>query len=228
MVSKREAFPVANEFLARGFQTFILDYVCSPEAVYPEQLKELACAVDFVKKHASDYWVNPDEVFLVGFSAGGHLIGDLAMEENDIASDYHLDVDYRMKAIGLIYPVISASLGHCASYGNLLLGLKDKEELTKKLSLHEHVHEGQPPAFIAASVADDCVPAENSLQYALALKARKITFELHMFPTGWHGFSTAKNEISPDLNHKLLGKNMKSWPEMCANFFKGFCSEDLD
>ena len=228
MVSKREEFPIANQFLARGFQTFVLEYVCSPEAVYPEQLKELACAVDYVKKHADEYYVNADEVFVIGFSAGGHLVGNLAMEEATIARDYKLDIDCKVKAIGLLYPVISHKFGYCGTHNNLLKGLENKEKLLEKLSLHEHVREGQAPAFIATSIEDNVVPAENALQYAAALKARKIPFELHLFPTGWHGFSSASDEINPGQNVSLLSKNMKNWPEMCANFFKGFCVEDLD
>ena len=228
MVSKRETFPVANQFLARGFQTFVLDYVCSPDAVYPEQLLELACAIDYVRKHADEYYVNADEIFAIGFSAGGHLVADLAMEEATVAKDYKMDIDCKVKAIGLLYPVISHKFGYCGTHNNLLKGLDKKEELLEKLSLHEHVHEGQAPAFIATSIEDDTVPAENALQYAVALKARKIPFELHMFPTGWHGFSTAQNQINPGLDHSLLGKNMKNWPEMCANFFKGFCAEDFE
>ncbi len=228
MVSKREALPVANQFLARGFQAFVLDYVCSPEAVYPEQLKELACAIDYVKKHADEYWVNADEVFVIGFSAGGHLVADLAMEETTIAKDYELDIDCKVKAIGLLYPVISHKFGYCGTHNNLLNGLENKDELLEKLSLHEHVREGQAPVFIATSIEDNIVPPENALQYAAALKTRKIPFELHLFPTGWHGFSTASNEINPGQNLSLLSKNMKNWPEMCSNFFKGFCVEDFD
>ena len=227
-LSVREGFPIANQFLARGFQTFVLSYVCSPDAVYPEQLLELACAIDYVKKHADEYYVNKDEVFAIGSSAGGHLVANLAMEESTIAKDYQLDIDCKVKAIGVLYPVISAKFGYRGTHDNLLKGLKNKEELLEKLSLHEHVHEGQAPAFIATSVEDDFVPAENALQYAVALKARKIPFELHMFPTGWHGFANAANEINPGLDHSLLGKNLKNWPEMCANFFQSFCVEDFD
>lgn len=62
---------MASQFLARGFQTFILTYLCSPDGVsYPEQLIELSAAVDYVKKHAAEYNVNADEVFVVGFRGG--------------------------------------------------------------------------------------------------------------------------------------------------------------
>ena len=228
MVSKREGLAAASRFLSHGFQTFVLDYSISPDEVYPEQLKELACAVDYIKKHADEYWVNADEVFAIGFSAGGHLVGDLAMEEKGMKEEHALDVDCKVKAIGLIYPVISHLFGYAGTHNHLLEGLKEKEALLDKLALHKHVQEGQAPAFIATSVADQIVPAENALYYACALKEKKVPFELHLFPTGWHGFSLATDEINPGEDHSKLGKNMKSWPEMCANFFKGFCAEDLD
>lgn len=100
-VSKREGEPVASQFLARGFQTFILTYLCSPDGVsYPEQLIELSAAVDYVKKHAAEYNVNADEVFVVGFSAGGHLTADLAVEYASVKEKSGLELDCRPKLWG--------------------------------------------------------------------------------------------------------------------------------
>ena len=84
MVSKREGEPVAHAFLAKGFQVFILTYRVGEEVRYPEQLCEIAAAVDYVKKHADEFSVNPQEVFAVGFSAGGHLVGNLCVEHQNI------------------------------------------------------------------------------------------------------------------------------------------------
>ena len=65
-VSKREGEPIAQAFLARGFQAFILEYLVSGDEIsYPEQLTELAAAVDYVKKHADEMHVNAKEVFAV-------------------------------------------------------------------------------------------------------------------------------------------------------------------
>ena len=80
MVSKREGDPIASEFFANGFQAFVLTYEVTPNVAYPEQLLELAAAVDYIKTHAEELSVNADEVFAVGFSAGGHLTGNLAVE----------------------------------------------------------------------------------------------------------------------------------------------------
>ena len=68
MVSKREGVPVASEFFAKGYQTFVLTYLTANDGVrYPEQLIELGSAVDYVKKHAEEFHVNPNEIFVVGF-----------------------------------------------------------------------------------------------------------------------------------------------------------------
>lgn len=225
MTSKREGLIIASRFLSEGFQTFVLDYGCSPEHVYPEQVKELGCAIDYLKKHADEYHLNADEIFALGFSAGGHLVGDLAMEENDFLKEYSLDIDCKLKAIGLIYPVISSSFSYRGTHENLLKGLDGKEELLEKLSLHDHIHQGQPAAFIATSSLDQSVPPENSIFYALALKRCKIPFELHIFPSGFHGFSDASEEINLNFKHDPLDENIKLWPHMCANFFKRFCVE---
>ena len=50
-VSKREGATVACNFLARGFQCFVLNYLTVNDGVrYPEQLHELSASVDYLKK----------------------------------------------------------------------------------------------------------------------------------------------------------------------------------
>ena len=106
-VSKREGEPIALAFLEKGFQAFILDYVCSPEARYPEQLIELASAVDYVKKHAKEYSVNPNEVFVIGFSAGGHLTANLAVEHQAVSEKAGVALDCKPTAVCLSYAAIT-------------------------------------------------------------------------------------------------------------------------
>ena len=110
-VSKREGEPIALSFLEKGFQAFILNYVCLPEACYPEQLIELASAVDYVKKHAEEYSVNPDEVFVVGFSAGGHLTANLAVEYQNVSKKAGVALECKPTAVCLSYAAITEKAG---------------------------------------------------------------------------------------------------------------------
>ena len=226
MVSKREGFPIATAFAAKGFQTFILTYLCSPDDVrYPEQLLEEAAAVDYVKKNAKELHVNPNEVFLVGFSAGGHLVGNLSVEHQNIAQKAGVALDCKPTAVGLSYPVISSKKGHFGSYQNLLQGYSEeaKEELLKTLDLDEAVNEQTPPAFIWATANDEVVPADNALRYALALARRGISYEIHVYPDGPHGLSTATLDVNLSLTEKQ--QRAKRWVEDCAQFFRLYTQE---
>ena len=101
-VSRREAMPIASEFFAKGYQVFVLEYLtCRDDVRYPEQLIELGAAVDYVKKNADKFLVNPDEVFAIGFSAGGHLVGNLAVEYQDVSTKAGVELNCEPKAVGL-------------------------------------------------------------------------------------------------------------------------------
>ena len=224
MVSKREGIPVASAFFAKGFQTFVLWYEVAPDAVYPEQLLELSSAVDYVKKHAEELNVNADEIFVVGFSAGGHLTADLAVEYASVSQKVGVALDCKPTAVGLGYPVISNTHGHFGSYQNLLTGYTEeaKAELLKTLNLNEAVTKDTPPAFIWTTANDQVVPCDNALRYALALAEHGIEYELHVYPRGQHGASTGSLEINVE---KPEYAEIKGWVDMCAKFFRMYSAE---
>ncbi len=230
MVSKREGEPIALAFLARGFHAFVLEYTVGGEngESYPEQLFQAAASVDYVRKHAKQLNVNPDEIFVVGFSAGGHLTGNLAVEHQNVREKLGQDLDCKPTAVGLAYPVISQIHGHQGSYDNLLWGYSDeaKAELLKTLNLDQAVSKDTPPAFIWATATDTCVPPDNALRYALALDKMGIDYELHVYPRLGHGVSTATLEINTYSveNEKHFARTNR-WLDDCTAFFRLYIQE---
>lgn len=225
MVSKRESEPIAHAFFAKGFQVFILTYIAGEGVNYPEHLLELSSAVDFVKKHAAEFSVNPNEVFAVGFSAGGHLVGNLCVEHQEVSNKAGVALDCKLTAAGLCYPVISKINGHQGSYEFLLSNYTEeaKAELLKTLNLNEAVNEHTPPAFIWATATDGAVPADNAIRYALALAQKGIAYELHIYPEGVHGLSTCDKEVN--INHNWDMKRMSRWVDDCSIFFHLYTEE---
>lgn len=224
-VSKREGAPIAAAFLARGYQTFVLTYLCvGADVRYPEQLIELGCAVDYVKKHADEMNVNADEIFVVGFSAGGHLTANLAVDYANVPALAQRPLDCKPTAVGLSYPVISKIDGHQGSYENLLKGYTDeaKEELLKVLNLDEVVSETTAPSFLWATANDGAVPASNALRFALACARKKVPYEIHVYPDGPHGLSLADNEISAGAT---APRRCMRWIDDCAAFFRSYAKE---
>ena len=221
-VSKREGEMVANEFLARGYQVFILHYLCRPQgAFYPEQLVELSCSIDHIRKNSKEYNVNEKEVFALGFSAGGHLVADLSNEYSAVPDIAGIMLDCKPTAAGLSYPVIDR---HDESFDNLLFGYEKDvaEKIKKELELNKKVTENTSPTFIWTTSEDNLVPVGNSVRYALALSEQKVPFELHVYPKGWHGLSVCSLEINPDYPTSSISS---TWVNDCARFFRDYCEE---
>ena len=226
-VSRREAEPIGAEFWARGFQVFILDYLVAPDGVYyPEELLELACAVDYVRKNAGAYCVNPDEIFAVGFSAGGHLVASLSTNYHVALSEYAGDIDPRLTAAGLIYPVISDRYDESETHGNLFAGAEEayREAKLPLMRLDEQVSEVTAPAYIFSTYEDTVVSSRNSLKYALAMAEAKVPYELHVYKNGHHGMSTAKTEINTGSERFVRNR---AWLDDCAAFFRDFTVEEM-
>lgn len=225
--SKREQEVVALEFLARGFNAFVLQYLCVNDGIaYPEQLLELAASVDYIRKNAKDYSINPREIFDVGFSAGGHLVGSLSTDYKIAQSFYKEKLDCQLTAAGLIYPVISDKYGHCESHDNLTKALSEqkKKEIIKFTRLDDIVSKNTAPTYIFSTAEDKTVPAVNSLHYAGALSRNNIDYEIHIYKNGAHGMSTGSAEINSDT--KGISRN-KAWLGDCVGFFRDYIKEDF-
>ncbi|MCG9792440.1 alpha/beta hydrolase [Flavobacterium algicola] len=64
---------MGRNFASKGIVTVIPDYTLSPTANYDQMTKEIAAVIKWVKKHSKEYNGNPDQIFITGHSAGGHL-----------------------------------------------------------------------------------------------------------------------------------------------------------
>lgn len=221
--SKREQEPVAFEFLQKGYNVFVLEYLCSPDNVhYPEQLLELACSVDFIKKNAKEYAINPKEIFAVGFSAGGHLVASLSTDYTIAQKEYSGNIEPKITGAGLIYPVISSEYGHCESHDNLFIGT-NKEKLAQT-QMDKLVCKNTVPTFIYSTFEDKTVPPMNSLKYAESLAEHSIPYEIHIYKNGGHGMSTGSKEI----NHTVDGiSRNRNWMNDCAEFFRDYTKEEF-
>lgn len=63
-----------RNFAKKGVLTIIPDYTLSPETDYDGMAKQIAEAINWTKKNAEKFGGDPNQIFLTGHSAGGHLI----------------------------------------------------------------------------------------------------------------------------------------------------------
>lgn len=198
--SEREAEPVAKCFFAVGFNCFVLRYSVKEDALFPRPLVEASRAIVYIRENAGKYNIDPHRVFVIGFSAGGHLaasLGTLWHEDFAKASPDMPAGANRPDGMILAYPVISS--GPYADRGSFdrLLGTKAPTEAQNRMcSLEYHVDEKTVPTYIWHTAEDTVVPVQNTVMFISALAAAKVPFEAHIFPAGPHGLSIANEQVN--------------------------------
>jgi acetyl esterase/lipase len=201
-----EGIEVAKWLNSNGIAAFVVKYrlpvsksIIEP---YKAPLQDAQRAMRLVRAHAKEWRIDQSKVGIMGFSAGGHLASTLGTHFDEKIYDAQDSVDSqsaRPDFMALIYPVISfeSSSAHQGSKF-ALLGDKPDEKLVKHFSNELQVSDKTPPTFLLHASDDTGVPAENSLLFYTALIAKKISAEMHIFPTGGHGFAlgTKQPEVS--------------------------------
>lgn len=70
----------ANFFTDEGFIYISINYRLAPDHPFPAPVEDLAAAIAFVHKNIRDYGGDPDEIFLIGHSAGAHSVALVSVD----------------------------------------------------------------------------------------------------------------------------------------------------
>lgn len=189
-----EGYLVAQEYNKRGVAAFVLKYRLPKDASCVENTETVALmdaqqAIKLVRDRATEFNVNPDNIGIMGFSAGGHLASTLGTHYSVSLIPNPENTNLRPSFMVLGYPVISFtdSLAHKGSRDNML-GNNASEEKKILYSNELQVTPSTPPTFLIHATDDKTVKVENSIQFFLALQKNKVPSEIHLFQKGGHGF----------------------------------------
>lgn len=210
--SYNEGVYVAEWMTERGVTVAVVKYRM-PAGHWNVPLTDIQNTFRYCREHASEWGV--DQIGVMGFSAGGHLAATVSTMYTDAATRPDFSV--------LIYPVITMEKG--ITHGGTrqqLLGKdsvwedrkgKDWETwdsdrmafkwLLDRYSLERQVSADTPETFIALCSDDKAVPAENSIRYYMALIGCGVATEMHIYPTGGHGwgFTSLRYSDSDNLSY---------------------------
>ena len=157
-------------------------------------LQDAQRAMGLTRQHAKDWGIDPARIGILGFSAGGHLAA--AASANFAQRTYpEVDaadrIDCRPNFTVLIYPAY--------------LTVKEQGD---KVAPELPITTNTPPAFISIS-QDDPVRVENAYFFALALKQTGVPTELHVYPTGGHGYGLRPSK-----------QLVTTWPARAADWMR--------
>ncbi|MDD3403494.1 MAG: alpha/beta hydrolase [Hespellia sp.] len=194
-----EGVEFAEKMEEAGYVPFILYYRLAPNQ-FPKPQDDLVKAIQYVRTHADEYGVDPDDLMLMGSSAGAHLCASVAMLE--------VDTPNCPNKLCLNYPVINFQKEMHEDSALALVGNDSK--LMDMLSVDQHITPKYPKTFLWACEDDLLVPPSNSVRMADALKEKGVEYEFHLYPQGGHGCGLA------------IGTSAEGWMDEMLKFMNGF------
>jgi acetyl esterase/lipase len=189
-----EGTEVCDWLNSKGVTAILLKYRVprrEGQPPYAAPLQDAQRAMGIVRAHAAEWGIDPDRLGVLGFSAGGHLAATLSASTErtyphvDVSDEQPFHPNFQL----LIYPAY----------------LSEEKDRYKAMP-ETRVTSATPPTFMVMA-EDDPIGAENILLYGMGLKAAKVPMELHLFPTGGHGYG-----LRPTKD------NVTKWPALAADW----------
>lgn len=213
-----EGTDIAKYLNSVGIAAFVLKYrVPLSSSVENKEwvpLQDAQRAIRIIRSSALEFKIDVDKIGIMGFSAGGHLASTLGTHYdkqlpflNDAVDQVSARPDFQV----LMYPVISMNpeITHQGSKENLI-GKNPQDDMVRTFSNELHVNAQTPPTFLLHATDDGAVKVENSLVFYQALKDNQVPVEMHIFPSGGHGFGLG-----------IGNSSLEQWPSLMNQWIKG-------
>lgn len=240
----RESEPVAIEFMERGFQCFILYYTVgidredpgksiNQEARYPRQVLQLMEAMHLIREKAEEWHIDPEQIFVMGFSAGGHVAASLGVRWQDSKLTTQLSFQPRKKELkpaGIVlgYPMLRLNRKNFfAEQENkegekqtillhkILFGREEPtQEQKENVDLCKFISPQSAPFFIWNSVDDSVVDSSVALEFIKGCMENQVPCEYHLFSNGGHGLSL--NNVLTLQEQEQIDPAISSWKELAV------------
>lgn len=180
---------IGNTLASHGYVCISINYALAKvgHPTWPQNVQDCKRAVQFLRKNAEKYHIDPDHIGVIGGSAGGHLTAMLGMTGSEAGLDPtgpDAGISCRVQAIVPMYG--PATLKKTTV---MLPGTPEQiPELYKLASPASHASADDPPALILHGTADKTVPYSESEDLAAAMKQAGIEHQLVLIEGAPHTF----------------------------------------
>lgn len=210
----------------RGFVTAILQYRESEIAPFPAQIEDTKTGIRFLRKYAEEYHINPDQIFLMGDSSGGHtaMMAGLTAQQNILDTDVYADVSCEIRAIIDLYGVsdicqngdfpTTLNQGEPDSPEGKFIGMKnvyEYPELSEPTKCIHYIKKEVPtvPILMMHGTADDMVSCNQSIRLYKKLREEEKDVTFYLVKNAIHGDVAFWTEDTMDIMEAFIRKQLK-------------------
>lgn len=168
--TRKHASSMLTAWAEKGIVMVGVNYRLSPAVQHPAHVQDVAAAINWAKQNIGQYGGDPENISLLGHSAGAHLVALVATNRSYLGK-YQLEPATALKNV---FPIDTASfdLTQSSRFVKRLVrnAFGENEDVLKEASPIYNVHEGMRyPSFIIAAtqVRKDAVQTSQELQQKL-------------------------------------------------------------
>lgn len=186
-------------YAQKGYVTINVGYRLTGEAEFPACIKDVKCAVRWLRAHAEELQVDPERIGSYGHSAGAHLSMMLAMTPN--IEDLEGDCDWsqyssEVKVAGAGSP--PTELG------------RDVPMAKKEWWPIGYIAADHPPMFLIQGTEDDIVLPERTRDFVAKMRSAGNTGLEYLEMEGNHGIAyNGQLEVTDPALEKFFDKHLK-------------------
>ena len=209
----------------RGFVTATLQYRESDLAVFPAQIQDAKTGVRFLRKHAEEYHIDADNIFIMGDSSGGHtaVMAGITADQDILDTDVYGEFSCGVKAIVDFYGVTDVrqkgdfpttlNQGEPDSPEGKLIGEKnvyEHPELSVPVTCAEYVQKDReiPPILMMHGTGDDTVSWKQSVRLYKKLREEEKNVTFYVIENAVHGDNAFWTTENLDIVEKFIKKYM--------------------
>lgn len=186
-----------------GYAAIAVSYRLAPQYPFPAMIKDVKCAVRFLRAHAGEFNLDPQRIGVRGASAGGHIVALLATADESAGWDVGEYADYSSRvqaAVDMFGPADLAdpSASNLLSrLGSFLFGTNEiTDAMLRSASPVTYVSAGDSPTLIMHGDRDTVVSLKQSSLFYAALAAAGVPAELIVVQDGEHVFEPVDGDFT--------------------------------
>lgn len=254
MLATKEGEGTAMQFLNKGYSCFVLKYSTylydresltsghpniNENAHYPTQELQLMEAMHIIKSRAEEWSIDKENIFTLGFSAGGHISGSLATRWNDKELTDQLSFvpdgeELKPRGSILAYPMLNGNLSEVMNNANnqevdgfcqndfvreCLFGHNSPtDEEIRKLDLSSYVSKDTAPIFLWHTTQDVITDSIDSTRFIEQMQKSNVPCEYHLFTKGPHGLACCNEHYAK--NDGQIDSDIELWLPLAFNWMK--------
>jgi alpha-L-fucosidase 2 len=177
--------PLLELLESSPYAWFSIDHRLAPAHPYPAALEDVRAAIRWVHAHRTEFGVDPERIFLVGESSGGHLVSLAgALESKHLAGVVPFygihNFENWLMAEGSVRRNAGQFLGVRAIDAQTLPRIREASPVN-------HVHPAMPPYLCIHGERDAGVPFAQSEEMCKAIQAKGGACQVFLLRGAGHG-----------------------------------------